>query len=249
MSLLKTACAIGAVGLVIGCSQSPYPTPRELGDARQEALTGGVHWEILAQQSVDKVFGCLEGLTFWNENTKTHEPYCRQDVDQVRYTPIYVESIDRGVPFGEALQRNMSTEVVERGLELSLSRENSLVLTTRIQVTNRAEKLSPTTFPGKWTALGTSIAVLSANFIAGAVTSGIAADLVSNANKFGGAQVIVTTMLVDGSRVVMSKSDSYFIIDDDLAQYASTAPAADMTTPMKDGAEAPEVSRFTVVSE
>ena len=249
MSVLKTACAIGAVGLVIGCSQSLYPMPREISDARQEALTGGVHWEILAQQTVDKVFGCLEGLTFWNEYTKTHEPYCRQDVDQVRYTPIFVENVDRGAPFGEALHRNLTTEVVERGLELSLSRENSLVLTTRVQVTERAKKLSPTSFPGKWTALGTSIAVLSANFIAGAVTAGVSADLYGNANKFGGAQVIVTTMLVDGSRMVMSKTDSYFIIDDDLTQYASTAPAADVTTPMKDGAGAPEPRSFTVVSE
>ena len=128
MSVLKTACIIGAMGLVIGCSQSPYPTPREIRDVHQDAMTGGLHWQILAMESVDKVFGCLEGLTFWNERSKTHEPYCRQDVDMIRYTPIYVEQTESGLPFGEALHRNMTTEVVERGLELSLTRNNALVL-------------------------------------------------------------------------------------------------------------------------
>jgi hypothetical protein len=249
MSVLKTACIIGAMGLVIGCSQSPYPTPREIRDVHQDAMTGGLHWQILAMESVDKVFGCLEGLTFWNERSKTHEPYCRQDVDMIRYTPIYVEQTESGLPFGEALHRNMMTEVVERGLELSLTRNNALVLSTRVQVTDRAVPLPVAAFPGVWTALGTSIAVMTANFAAGAVTAGIAADLHRNAADFNGAQLIVTTSLLDGSRMVMSKTDSYFIADVDLSQYASTAPAADMTLPMKDGSTPPDVRSFTVVSE
>ena len=198
---------------------------------------------------MDKLFGCLEGLTFWNERNKTHEPYCRQDVDQIRYTPIFVEQTESGVPFGEAFHRNMMTEVVERGLELSLSRNGALVLSTRVQVTDRAAPLPVRAFPGVWTALGTSIAVMSANFAAGAVTAGVGADLYSSTKDFGGAQLIVTTMLLDGSRMVMSKTDSYFVADVDLAEYASTAPAADVTTPMKAGATAPGVRSFTVVSE
>ena len=70
-----------------------------------------------------------------------------------------------------------------------------------------------------------------------------------NAADFNGAQLIVTTSLLDGSRMVMSKTDSYFIADVDLAQYVGTAPAADMTLPMKDGATPPDVRSFTVVSE
>lgn len=249
MSVLKTAVAIGALAAVVGCSQSPYPMGREIGDVSQETLAGGVHWEILAEQSAMKVIGCLEGLTYWDARSETHEPYCRQDVDQIRYTPIYVERTDTGMPFGEAFHRNLTTEVVERGLELSLSPDNALVLTTRVQAVERAVPLPVDSWPGAWTALGTSVAVLSANFAAGAATAGIAADAYSMADSQGGSQVIVTTMLLDGSRMVMSKTDSYFIANIDLSQYVSTAPAADVARPMKAGATPPPTRSFAVVSE
>jgi hypothetical protein len=249
MSVLKTAIVIGALGAVVGCSQSPYPMGREINDVSQQTLAGGVHWEILADHTAMKVFGCLEGLTYWDARTETHEAYCRQDVDQVRYTPIYVEQTESAVPFGEAFHRNLVTEVVERGMELSLTPDNALQLMTRVQVVERPIPLPINAWPGAWTALGTSVAVLSANFAAGAATAGIAADAYSNANSQGGSQVLVTTMLLDGSRMVMSKTDSYFIAEVDLSQYASTAPAADVTRPMKAGATPPGTRSFSVVSE
>lgn len=249
MSVVKTAVVIGALGAVVGCSQSPYPMGREIADVSQETLAGGVHWEILADQSAMKVFGCLEGLTYWDDRTETHEAYCRQDVDQIRYTPIYVEQTESGVPFGEAFHRHLTTEIVERGMALSLTPKNSLVLTTRVQAVERPLPLPVNSWPGAWTALGTSVALLTANVAAGAATAGVAADAYSTAAAQGGSQVIVTTMLLDGSRMVMSKTDSYFIADVDLAQYASTAPAADVTRPMKADASAPGTRGFTVVSE
>ena len=249
MSVLKTAIVIGALGAMVGCSQSPYPKARDINDVNQKSLAGGVHWEILADHTAMKVFGCLEGLTHWDARTDTHEPYCRQDVDKIRYTPIYVDRTDTGVPFGEAFHRNLTTEVVERGLELSLTPDNALHLTTRVQVVERPIPLPVDAWPGAWTALGASVAVLSANFAAGAITSGIAADAVSNASAGGGSQVMITTMLLDGSRMVMSQTDSYFIADVDLSQYATTAPAADAMRPMKAGATAPGTRSFTVVSE
>jgi len=249
MSVIKTAFVIGALGAVVGCSQSPYPMGREINEVSQQSLAGGVHWEILAEQSAMKVFGCLEGLTYWDDRTETHQAYCRQDVDQIRYTPIYIEQTESAVPFGEAFHRNLTTEVVERGMELSLSRDNALVLSTRVQAVERSIPLPVDAWPGAWTALGTSVAVMSANFAAGAATAGLAADAYSSAAAQGGSQVVVTTMLLDGSRMVMSKTDSYFIADVDLAQYASTAPAADVTRPMKAGATPPSTRGFAVVSE
>lgn len=249
MSVLKTAVVIGALGALVGCSQSPYPMGREINDVSQESLAGGVHWEILADHTAMKVFGCLEGLTYWDPKSETHEPYCRQDVDQIRYTPIFVDRTDGGLPFGEAFHRNLTTEVVERGMELSLSPAGALHLVTQIQVVERAVPLPVDAWPGAWTALGTSVAVLSANFAAGAVTSGLAADAYSNASAQGGSQVLVTTMLLDGTRMVMSKTDSYFIAEVDLSQYASTAPAPDALRPMKAGATPPGTRSFTVVSD
>ena len=84
---------------------------------------------------------------------------------------------------------------------------------------------------------------------AGAATAGIAADAYSMADSQGGSQVMVTTMLLDGNRMVMSKTDSYFIADVDLSQYVSTAPAADVARPMKAGATPPPTRSFAVISE
>ncbi len=248
MSLLKSAVLIGALGAVVGCSQSPYPQAREIRDVNQRTLAGGVHWEILANQSAMKVLGCLEGLTYWDDASQSHLPYCRQDVDQIRYTPIYVEQTESAMPLGEAFHRNLTTEIVERGLALSLSPENALVLETRVQPVDRPAPLPPEDWPGAWSALGASVAVLSANFAAGALTSGLAADYV-NSSQYRGSQVVVTTMLLDGSRMVMSRTDSYYIADVDLSQYVSTAPSADVTRPMKEGATPPATRAFNVVSE
>jgi hypothetical protein len=77
----------------------------------------------------------------------------------------------------------------------------------------------------------------------------LAADAYSNASAQGGSQVLVTTMLLDGTRMVMSKTDSYFIAEVDLSQYASTAPAPDALRPMKAGATPPGTRSFTVVSD
>ena len=249
MSVLRTSVVIGALGAMVGCSQSPYPVGRDINDVSQETLAGGVHWEILADQSAMKVFGCLEGLTYWDAKTETHQAYCRQDVDQIRYTPIYVEQTESGMPFGEAFHRHLTTEIVDRGMALSLTPDNALVLATRVQAVERAVPLPVDAWPGAWTAIGTSVAVLSANFAAGAATAGLAADAYNAADAQGGSQVLVTTMLLDGSRMVMSKTDSYFIADVDLAQYVSTAPAADTIRPMKAGATPPGTRGFTVVSD
>jgi len=188
-------------------------------------------------------------LTYWDARTETHEAYCRQDVDQIRYTPIYIEQTESGMPFGEAFQRNLTTEIVERGMALSLTPDDALVLTTRVQAVHRPIPLPVNAWPGAWTALGASVAVATASLAAGAATAGLAADAYSSADGQGGSQVVVTTMLLDGSRMVMSKTDSYFIADVDLSQYASTAPAADVTRPMKAGATPPATRAFSVVSE
>jgi hypothetical protein len=223
--------------------------PREIGEVNQGTMSGGVHWQILADQAAMKVFGCLEGLTFWNDSTQTHEPYCRQDVDRIRYTPIYIEQTESGSPFGEAFHRNLNTAVVERGLELSLTPEGALLLATRVQVVDRPMPVSINAWPGRYTALGAGVLALGTIGVYGALPAGAVADAYGSASSYGGAQVLVTTMLLDGTRMVMSKSDAYFIEDPDLAHYASTAPAADLLRPMKQGSVPPEVRSFDVVEE
>lgn len=249
MSMARTVLAAGALGFAAACSQSPFPMPSEIEDVNQGTMSGGAHWRVLAEQSVSKVFGCLEGLTYWNEATETHEPYCRQDVDRIRYTPIFVEQADSGTPFGEALHRNLRTAVAERGLELSLAPGGALRLATRVQVVDRAHSVPLHAWPGHYTMLGAGVAALGLFGAPGAVAAGAAADAMVSGGGYGGAQVLVTTMLLDGQRMVMSKSDAYYIENVDLAHYASTAPAADLATPMKDGAEPPSVHTMNVVEE
>jgi hypothetical protein len=180
--------------------------PREIDEVNQGTLSGGVHWQILAAQTAMKVFGCLEGLTYWNEATQTHEPFCRQDVDQIRYTPIYIERTDGGTPFGEAFHRDLTTAVVERGLALSLAPESALLLATRVQVVDRPIPVPEHIWPGKYSALGAGVLALDLAGAPGALAAGAVADAWASASAYGGAQVLITSMLVDGTRMVMKRA-------------------------------------------
>lgn len=250
MSLLRTIVVLAAISAIAGCSQSPYPMARSIEEGNTQAvLVAGSHWQTLSKQTANKVFGCLEGLTYWNESAGVHEPYCRQDVDRIRYTPIYVDRTDSAVPFAEAFYRDLQTEIVERGMGLALRPEGALELGTRIQVVDREMPVPVNAWPGMYTALGAGVYAIASGVLPAIIGAGAVADTWSNASSQGGAQVLITTTLRDGDRLVMSKTDAYFIEDVDLAHYASNAPAADVTRPMKAGATPPELRTISVVEE
>jgi hypothetical protein len=249
MSLLRSVGVLVAIGAVAGCSQSPHPMATFIEDNTQGVLVAASHWQVLSKQTADKVFGCLEGLTYWDEDAGVHQPYCRQDVDQIRYTPIYVDRSDSAMPFAEAFYRDLQTEIVERGMSLALRPEGALELSTRIQLLDRPMPVPINAWPGMYTALGTGVFAIASGVEAALVGAGVVADTWANASSQGGAQVVITTTLRDGDRVVMSKSDAYFIEDADLAQYVNAAPAADIARPMKAGARPPELRTFTVVED
>lgn len=250
MSLLRTMVVVAVAGTFAGCSQSPYPMPRSIHEGNtQQVLVAASHWQVVAHQTADKVFGCLEGLTYWDEDAGVHQPYCRQDVDQIRYTPVYVDQTESAVPFAEAYHGALEHEIVERGMGLSLRPEGALVLDTRIHVVDRPMPVPFNGFPGKYTALGSGVIAIASDLWPAIIGAGVVADTWVNASGYGGAQVVITTTLREGERVVMNKSDAYFIEDVDLAQYASAAPAADMLRPMKAGATPPETRTLRVVEE
>ena len=262
MSLLRTIVVLAAISAIAGCSQSPYPMARSIEDNTQPVLSAASHWQVLAHQTADKVFGCLEGLTYWDEDAGVHQPYCRQDVEKIRYAPIYVDRTDSAVPFAEAFYRDLQTEIVERGMTLALRPEGAIVLDTRIQLVDRPMPVPIHAWPGLYTALGAGVSAitayaaldpsgtaLAASALPALIGGGMLADASVNASAYGGAQVLITTSLRDGERVFMSKSDAYFVEDPDLAHYASAAPAADLMRPMKAGATPPELRTISVVEE
>lgn len=249
MSLLRTVGVLVAIGAAAGCTQSPHPMATFIEDNTQEVLVAASHWQVLSKRTADKVFGCLEGLTYWDDDAGVHQPYCRQDVDQIRYSPIYVARTDSAMPFAEAFYRDLQSEIVERGMPLAMRPEGALELGTSIQVVDRPMPVPINAWPGMYSALGAGVYAIVSGVEPALLAAGIAADTWANANSQGGAQVVITTTLTDGDRVVMSKSDAYFIADVDLAHYASAAPAADLARPMKAGATPPELRTFTVVEE
>jgi len=250
MSLLRTIVVLAAISAIAGCSQSPHPMARSILEGNTQAvLVAGSHWQALSKQTANKVFGCLEGLTYWNEEAGVHEPYCRQDVEKIRYMPIYVDRTDSAVPFAEAFHRDLQTEIVERGMALALRPEGALELGTRVQVVDRAMPVPINSWPGKYTALGAGVYAIASGVLPALLGAGAVADTWANASSQGGAQVLITTTLRDGDRVIMSKTDAYFIEDVDLAHYASNAPAADVMRPMKAGATPPELRTISVVEE
>ena len=69
------------------------------------------------------------------------------------------------------------------------------------------------------------------------------------ANDGGGAQVVVTTSLMDGRRYIMRRTSAYYIAGADFAHYATNAPTADLLVPPERSGEPPPVRSLSVVEE
>ena len=103
--------------------------------------------------------------------------------------------------------------------------------------------------PGTYALLGTGIWALNRSGLARLLALGTLTDAYVIAKDGGGAQVVVTTSLMDGRRYIMRRTSAYYIDGADFAHYATNAPTADLPVPPERSGEPPPVRSLSVVEE
>jgi hypothetical protein len=252
MSPLRSLVVSLSLLAVAGCSASPLPLAREnlsRQDFTQEFLRGAQHWKILARETVDDVLACVEGHVVLNEETERYEPVCAQDTAGLAGRSFFVELVDTATPFGRAFHEFLTTALVQRGQTVSHSAEGALIVRSRMRFVSREGSVPVHSVPGSYALLGTGIWALEDTSLVRMLALGTLADAYIVANDGGGAQIIVTTSLMDEDRFVMRRSNGYFIENADFAHYASNAPAADLKVPPKVSNTPPPSRTFNVVGE
>lgn len=252
MSQLRAIIGVVILLAVAGCSASPLPVGRNnLTDQEftQEILRGVQHWNLLARETVDGVLACVEGHVVLNEETERYDPVCAQDTIGLAGRPFYVELVDTATPFGRAFHEFLTTALVERGHTVSHAPEGSLIVRSRMRFVPRDGSVSVDSVPGSYALLGTGIWALEDTNLLRMLALGTLVDSYVVANDGGGAQVIVTTSLMDGDRFVMRRSNGYYIDNADFAHYASNSPTADLRIPPKVSDSPPSVRKFGVVED
>ena len=238
-----------AFGLALaGCSQAPVPASTPAVFNMQSALIGVSNWQGLAKDTAQDIIACLEGRVVWRRQDWpwTQGPACLGDMAGLKGKPLHVELADSGSPFGRAFHDLLTTELVVRGWPVSRSAEGATVVRYRVQTVERDGDVGLHSFPGPLTVLGYGPFALGGT--ARIVSWGALADLYGSAAAFGGAEVVITTSLIDGERLVMRRSDGYYVAAADVGRYRTFGPVADLAPP-RHVSGSPAVRGFEVVGK
>ncbi|PRY61389.1 hypothetical protein B0H98_11211 [Vreelandella songnenensis] len=215
-SLLRLA-GIGLVGAMLsGCfyantSQAPIATTYPYSE--QQRMQAAHHWEVLAR----------------------HEASSILQRERVRFRDLHITESDNqalhfysGGEFERGFRTLLTSELVSRGANLTtVPTPNAANIHISVDVVEHRDRgfVRPPT--GAFTALATGIAVATipinrwAEPSLGLIPAAIGADIVSGSwTHTGNEEVIITTQIIDGERILYSSSNIYYINAGDRRQYA-----------------------------
>jgi len=241
VNLLRTSLVLVSF-VVAGCSQSSNPSPR-FNDA-QGVLSSAGHWQVLALTTADRIVDYLEGVAYSNGASKKDMPSA-----VVSSKPLYVRPGDPGMIFSRTFHEDLKTVLLDRGWTVTDSSKDALSVDTGIELIPRDGNVAPKEFPGTFSALAYGVWALNSFTIARVFGAGGLADVINNNRAQGGAQVNITTTLMDGDLYLLRKTSSYYIEDADIRQYAGTMPSARPVAPHDVEETPPAVETFKVVDE
>jgi hypothetical protein len=185
-------------------------------------------------------------------------PYCWADTTGLSGRKIFVAVGDRSTGFGRNFRKFLMAELANLGHDVTGDPANAVVVRFHLDAVVRNGQL-PNSVPGffslaaftSWIFKGdeeilrifpTKFALLGAPVAAGLMADSFVA------HEIGGPQLVVTTSLLDGSRMLMTNADGYFVSDEDLVQYVGPlGPLPE--TPVDQIATAPGVVTLRVVEE
>lgn len=209
--------SLGLASLVLsGCfyantSQAPIATTYPYTE--QQRMQAAHHWDVLAR----------------------HEASSILQRERVRNRDLYITAADHaefqaysGGEFERGFRTLLTSELVSRGANLTtVPTTNSANISIGVEVIEHRDRGFVRPPVGAFTALTAGIAVATIPFnqwsepALGLIPAGMLADTTSgNWTHTGNEEIIVTTQIIDGERILYSSSNIYYINAGDRRQYA-----------------------------
>ena len=219
---------LGLASLMLsGCfyantSQAPVATTYPYSE--QQRMQAAHHWDVLAR----------------------HEATSILQRERVRNRDLHISEADHGElhaysggEFERGFRTLLTSELVSRGANLTtVPTANSANITIGVEVVEHRDRGFIRPPVGAFTALTAGIAVATIPFnqwsepALGLIPAGILADTTSgNWTHTGNEEIIVTTQIIDGERILYSSSNIYYINGGDRRQYAPHRVPQAPTTP------------------
>lgn len=209
--------SVGLTSLMLsGCfyantSQAPIATTYPYTE--QQRMQAAQHWDVLAR----------------------HEASSILQRERVRNRDLHITAADNaefraysGGEFERGFRTLLTSELVSRGANLTtVPTANSANISINVEVVEHRDRGFVRPPIGAFTALTAGIAVATIPFnqwsepALGLIPAGMIADVTSGSwTHTGNEEIIVTTQIIDGERILYSSSNIYYINAGDRRQYA-----------------------------
>jgi hypothetical protein len=190
----------------------------------QQRMQAAHHWDVLAR----------------------HEATSILQRERVRNRDLHISEADHGElrtysggEFERGFRTLLTSELVSRGANLTtVPTANSANITIDVEVVEHRDRDFIRPPIGAFTALTAGIAVATIPFnqwsepALGLIPAGMLADVTSgNWTSTSDEEIIVTTQIIDGERILYSSSNIYYINAGDRRQYAPHRVPQAPTTP------------------
>lgn len=204
-SLMLSGCFYANTSQVPIATTYPY--------TEQQRMQAAHHWNVLAQ----------------------HETTSILQHQRVRYRDLHISETDTGHlhaygggEFGRGFRALLTSELVSRGANLTtVPTANSANVTIDVEVVEHRDRGFIRPPVGAFTALtaGVAVATIPVNQwrepALALIPAGILADTTSGSwTHTGNEEIIVTTQIIDGERILYSSSNIYYINAGDRRHYA-----------------------------
>lgn len=215
LSRIATMVAVsGALVALVGCTHAPIPVAENFEYTSQKKVRSAGHWELLARDIIAQTSITLDAAGI------------APDAD------LYVVEQENASPFDTAFRQFLITELVSSGKSVRQSPQGAVTIDYATQVV-RHDSERPHFIPGALTVITSGVYAaygLRNESLAGQMAVGLGAVALADygLSQYSGGpthtELILTTTVSAGDRYVSSKSDVYYIEEDDVGLFAKWLP-------------------------
>lgn len=210
-----TVAFIGSIALT-GCfnvntSQAPIATTYAYSE--QQKMQAAHHWNVLASHEAEQIL----------QNQRISDK------------PFHIKNDSSTSPFNKAFNSLLTSQLVSRNANVTLSSHNSLLVDYDVQIVEHSDRGAIRPPQGALTALAIGIAVATVPYNNWTEPSLALIPAAGLADVFSGSwtsetdyEVIITTQVIDSNRVLHSTSNIYYINGGDKNHYKTATPAREI---------------------
>lgn len=217
--MIRKVTALCAASLALtGCfnvntSQAPIATTYPYSE--QQKMQAAHHWDVLAAHQAEQMLAS----------------------DRLSGRTLYIADPGANSPFNEAFNSLLTSQLVSRNGNVTLSENNALKVTYKVQVVEHNDRGYTRAPQGAMTALAAGIAVATIPYNNWSEPSLALIPAAGLVDLFSGSwtsksnqEVVITTQVTDNQRVLYSASNIYYINGGDSDHYKGHTPLAPAKT-------------------